>query len=257
MTGIHIELCINSGGNYKQTVETGAKLVAHLIKKHNLKINKVKQHADFYNKNCPAQIRAGKDGITWTKFIDMVKGVGESNKPSTGSTGKPQSKPNTSNKTVKPNYNTKSIVEFLQSISEPYSLNHRKKLAEYYGVKSYSGQAVKNIQLLDLIKKDYKANGKLRTSKPKAIASNKTTNKPTVKYPLPSGILRRGCKGNAVRQLQIALNAANFKVGNVDGIYGAKTEDAVRRFQMVHDAYNVDGVYGSRTRTRLDKVVNK
>ncbi|MBO1005962.1 M15 family metallopeptidase [Pseudogracilibacillus auburnensis] len=87
------------------------------------------------------------------------------------------------------------------------------------------------------------------TSKPK-------TNTKKTKYPLPSGILRSGSRGNGVKQLQRALNAAYFKCGAVDGDYGPKTEDAVRRFQMVHDPYNVDGIYGPRTKTRLDKVVN-
>src|SRR5699024_6324780 len=73
------------------------------------------------------------------------------------------------------------------------------------------------------------------------------------KFPLPGGALRRGNKGNRVKQLQRALNAAHFKVGKVDGIYGQKTENAISRFQKVYDAYYVDGVYGSRTRKRLDK----
>src|SRR5690625_3306372 len=103
---------------------------------------------------------------------------------------------------------------------------------------------------------------KAKPSKPKKEASEpkKTTNKGKVKYPLPNGVYSRRAHGNrslnAVKQIQRALNAANFKCGAVDGYYGAKTEDAVRRFQMVHDAYNVDGIYGKRTKTRLNKVVN-
>ena len=100
---------------------------------------------------------------------------------------------------------------------------------------------------------------KKEASKPKKTKST-TVKKSKVKYPLPNGVYSRRAHGNkslnAVKQIQRALNAANFKCGAVDGYYGAKTEDAVRRFQMVHDAYNVDGIYGKRTRTRLDKVVN-
>ncbi|PAE90885.1 peptidoglycan recognition protein family protein [Shouchella clausii] len=76
------------------------------------------------------------------------------------------------------------------------------------------------------------------------------------KYTLPNGVLKRGSKGEGVRQLQTALNAANFRVGTVDGDYGPKTEDAVRRFQSVHLPREVDGVYGPNTRKALDKVVN-
>lgn len=82
-------------------------------------------------------------------------------------------------------------------------------------------------------------------------------NKKTVKYPLPTNTLRRGSKGAAVRNLQLALNAAGFNAGNPDGIFGRKTEDAVKRFQKVYDPKNVDGIYGSRTRERLNNVVNK
>ena len=94
----------------------------------------------------------------------------------------------------------------------------------------------------------------------RARSKSKATKVTKKKYPLPNGVYSRRAHGNkslnAVKQIQRALNAANFKCGSVDGYYGAKTEDAVRRFQMVHDAYNVDGIYGKRTKTRLDKVVN-
>jgi N-acetylmuramoyl-L-alanine amidase len=75
------------------------------------------------------------------------------------------------------------------------------------------------------------------------------------KYPLPSGILKRGSKGEGVKQLQNALNAVYFKCGKVDGIYGPKTEDAVRRFQKVYLPYEVDGVYGPNTMKKLKAVL--
>lgn len=55
--------------------------------------------------------------------------------------------------------------------------------------------------------------------------------------------------------LQRALNAVYFKAGVVDGIFGAKTEDAIRRFQMVYLPYDVDGVYGPNTRKKLEAVL--
>jgi N-acetylmuramoyl-L-alanine amidase len=77
----------------------------------------------------------------------------------------------------------------------------------------------------------------------------------TYKYPLPSGILKRGSKGHEVKQLQNALNAIYFKCGQADGIFGPKTEDAVRRFQMVYLPYEVDGIYGPNTRKKLQAVL--
>ena len=74
---ISIEICINSDGDYVKSVENGAKLVKHLIEKYGLSIGDVKQHYDWSRKNCPAQIRAGKDGINWTDFLSMVEGSGK------------------------------------------------------------------------------------------------------------------------------------------------------------------------------------
>ena len=78
---------------------------------------------------------------------------------------------------------------------------------------------------------------------------------PAEQYPLPNGILKQGDSGEAVKQLQRALNAVNFKVGSVDGIYGVQTKDAVRRFQLVYLPYDVDGIYGPQTKNKLAAVL--
>ncbi|MFP7732708.1 N-acetylmuramoyl-L-alanine amidase [Priestia aryabhattai] len=78
---------------------------------------------------------------------------------------------------------------------------------------------------------------------------------PSEQYPLPNGILKQGDSGEAVKQLQRALNAINFKVGSVDGIYGVQTKDAVRRFQLVYLPYDVDGIYGPQTKNKLAAVL--
>lgn len=81
------------------------------------------------------------------------------------------------------------------------------------------------------------------------------------RFPLPSGILRRGDRGNEVKQLQRALAAVYFfpdrnaPENGVDGIFGPKTEDAVRRFQSVYLPYEVDGIYGPNTRKKLQAVL--
>ena len=71
---IGIELCINSDGDYKKTLENGAELVRHLMDKYNIPIINVKQHNHWSGKNCPAQIRTGKEGISWNAFLNMVSG---------------------------------------------------------------------------------------------------------------------------------------------------------------------------------------
>ncbi|MBT2735125.1 peptidoglycan-binding protein [Bacillus sp. ISL-7] len=75
------------------------------------------------------------------------------------------------------------------------------------------------------------------------------------RFPVPNGSLKPGSKGNEVKQLQRALNAVYFNCGNVDGIYGDGTEDAIKRFQKVYLPYEVDGVYGPNTRKKLQAVL--
>ncbi|UYT83943.1 peptidoglycan-binding protein [Priestia megaterium] len=76
------------------------------------------------------------------------------------------------------------------------------------------------------------------------------------KYPLPSGVLKVGStdKG-AIKKLQEALNVVYFKCDAADGIYGAKTKNAVIRFQKVYLPYAVDGIYGPNTKSKLQAVL--
>ncbi|WP_273129425.1 peptidoglycan-binding domain-containing protein [Metabacillus sp. HB246100] len=67
-------------------------------------------------------------------------------------------------------------------------------------------------------------------------------------FPLPTGILRVGDRGNSVRQLQRALKQINYNPGAIDGIYGPNTQNAVRRFQSMFRALQNDGIYGPNTR---------
>lgn len=92
-------------------------------------------------------------------------------------------------------------------------------------------------------------------AKPKPVA--KPSAKPTVRYPLPDGVYRVGSKGAAVKQIQNALNAANFKCGAADGVYGAKTADAVRRFQSMYAGLKADGIFGPNTKKKLAEVLRK
>lgn len=82
--------------------------------------------------------------------------------------------------------------------------------------------------------------------------------KPTVK-----GVLKYGDSGNEVRVMQEALAKAHFypekkaKNNGIDGQFGAKTLDALKRFQSIHTPNEIDGIYGSRTRAVLERVNSK
>lgn len=71
---ISIEICVNLDGDYNQSVENGAKLAALILKEENIDISKMVQHNYWTGKNCPEQIRACKNGICWSHFVEKVRG---------------------------------------------------------------------------------------------------------------------------------------------------------------------------------------
>ncbi|WP_431805430.1 peptidoglycan-binding protein [Bacillus pumilus] len=80
---------------------------------------------------------------------------------------------------------------------------------------------------------------------------------PSKKLAVPTGVIRQGARGAAVTQLQNALAAVYFypnkgaKNNGIDGIYGPKTANAVKRFQSTQSGIANDGIYGPATRAKL------
>jgi peptidoglycan hydrolase-like protein with peptidoglycan-binding domain len=64
---------------------------------------------------------------------------------------------------------------------------------------------------------------------------------------IPKGLLREGSRGERVEDLQRALRSRGFNPGPVDGIFGPRTESAVRHFQRSR-GIAADGVFGPQTR---------
>ena len=62
-----------------------------------------------------------------------------------------------------------------------------------------------------------------------------------------SSTLYHGCQGDDVRELQQALIDLGFLKGTADGVFGNKTENAVRAFQRKYKL-TVDGLAGVKTR---------
>lgn len=64
--------------------------------------------------------------------------------------------------------------------------------------------------------------------------------------------LKNGCKGEAVRALQILLMGRGYSCGNsgADGIFGNDTHSAVCRFQKAK-SLDVDGIAGEQTMSEL------
>jgi N-acetyl-anhydromuramyl-L-alanine amidase AmpD len=59
-------------------------------------------------------------------------------------------------------------------------------------------------------------------------------------------VLRRGSRGNCVKSLQRALNILGHNAGAPDGVFGAKTDAAVKSFQRF-SRISIDGIVGPQT----------
>ena len=79
---------------------------------------------------------------------------------------------------------------------------------------------------------------------------NENTEVQTVNITLD--VLRIGSKSNQVRTAQRLLSAFGYNCGNVDGIFGERTEAATKIFQT-DNGLTVDGIIGKSTWTKLLK----
>lgn len=84
------EICINRDGDYLKSLQVAAEGIAQVLHDENLTVNDLRQHHDWSRKNCPAQIRANKMGVNWTKFKAMVQKAYDGGKVSKP---KPSNKP--------------------------------------------------------------------------------------------------------------------------------------------------------------------
>ncbi len=72
--------------------------------------------------------------------------------------------------------------------------------------------------------------------------------------PTAFATLKLGSTGAAVRDLQQDLTILKYYTGAVDGVFGAKTKDAVVKFQQ-QNSVKVDGVVGYETEAAIERQV--
>lgn len=235
---IGIEFCAEKDGTFKaETLANGAFLVQKLMKDHGVAASKVVRHYDASGKNCPQFMNQDKKWTLWKKVHSQLTGQTSVKAPTGTFTGK--------------NFTHKVVAgDTLWGLSKQYNATIAQ-LKEWNNLKSDT------IVIGDMLK---------------IKASNKSTDNPkhteTVaakKHPLPNAtywVKKPLFRGKGVRQVQEALASIYFypekgaKNNGVDGYYGAKTADAVKRFQSVN-GLKADGSYGPATKKVLDKKVNK
>ena len=67
---VGIEMCVNTSGDIYTSYQVNAQLVADILVRNGLALDRVKQHNTFDGKNCPQVMRAGN---FWSTFMKMVE----------------------------------------------------------------------------------------------------------------------------------------------------------------------------------------
>lgn len=258
---ISVEMCVEKDGRiHSETVQNAAELVSDLCKRHGLSTDKIVRHYDVTNKKCPAPwVNNPSQLAAFRKKVDALLG----NKTVS----------NTTSSTSQSSKSTGAILKKGSSGSKVKALQKRLIAAGYslpkYGADGSYGnetvQAVKALQKKAGIAVDgiygpatEKALAAIEAKKKKSSSSSKKSS-----YPLPTGIYKVKSplmKGTAVRQIQEALAALYFypekgaKNNGIDGYYGAKTANAVKRFQLMY-GLPADGIYGPKTKAKLEALL--
>ncbi|MBA1159643.1 peptidoglycan-binding protein [Bacillus licheniformis] len=261
-TAIGVEMCVEKNGKiHSETVQNAAELVADLCKRYGLSTNKIVRHYDVTGKNCPAPWVSDSSQLTaFRRKVDGLLG----NKTVSNTTAPTSQSSKSTGTTILKKGSSGSKVKALQKrlIAAGFSL------PKYGADGSYGNetvQAVKALQKKSGITADgiygpatEKALAAIEAKKKKPSSSGKKSS-----YPLPSGIYKVKSpmmKGTAVRQIQEALAALYFypdkeaKNNGIDGYYGPKTANAVKRFQLMH-GLSADGIYGPKTKAKIEALL--
>lgn len=253
---IGVEMCVEKDGKiHSETVQNTAELVADLCKRYGLLTDNIVRHYDVTNKNCPAPwVSDSSQLAAFRKKVGTLLGN--------------QTAANTTAATSQSCKSTGTILKKGSSGSSVKALQKRLIAAGFPLPKSgadgsfgnETAQAVMSLQKQAGITADG-IYGPATEKALVAVASKKKSSSTSkTSYTLPSGIYKVKSplmKGTAVREIQEALAALYFypdkgaKNNGIDGYYGPKTADAVKRFQMMN-GLAADGIYGPRTKAKIE-----
>jgi hypothetical protein len=148
----------------------------------------------------------------------------------------------------------KSKGEFVTGGYKPgdlalFSWSGNKSVAEHIGIiESASGSSVTTIEGNTSLSSNTNGGGVMRRVRNISLVigavrpAYEAQDKP---------VLKKGSKGELVRELQTRLNSLGFNCGTVDGDFGPKTDSAVRAFQKAAKI-GVDGIVGPQTWAALE-----
>jgi len=221
---IGIEICENRDGDFEKAVANAQWLIKKLMKEQGISLANVVPHQHWSGKYCPRKLLD-----RWDSF-------------KAGISGAPSSPAKTEVKTGGATYTVKK-GDALSVIAQKNGVS-MATLQSLNGIKDPN--FIKVGQVLKLTGSASSSSGKKKSS-----------------YTLPSGIFKVTSpltKGTAVKQIQSALAALYYypdkgaKNNGIDGYYGPKTANAVKRFQSMY-GLSADGIYGPKTKAKLEALL--
>lgn len=105
----------------------------------------------------------------------------------------------------------------------------------------------------------YNRPNKVNTTKNTKSTSKKSSKKPVSQVkPISknNSSIKKGSTGSSVKDVQNMLSKLGYNIGKIDGIFGPKTEKAVRAFQQ-SNKLAVDGIVGPKTMSALKNSYSK
>lgn len=91
----------------------------------------------------------------------------------------------------------------------------------------------------------------------KEISGFGDTDPVQVPFQAPFKAIKKGDRGTNVRNMQRLLLQAGYQIGTADGVFGKRTDWAVRELQKSIRTIPVDGILGNKTYVALMNVTGK
>ncbi|MGG6272835.1 N-acetylmuramoyl-L-alanine amidase [Bacillus velezensis] len=270
---IGVELCIEKNGTFHpDTIARAEQVCAELCKMYKLDpINDIVRHYDITHKICPAPWVSNSQGFADFKtrvkkrMAGVVVTVPVVSNPDVTHTDKGRFIKNTVVSSdglvlrTQRSASSSMVLNLPNGTVVKYQLGSTVNGWGYVEYTNSKGQTFHGYVNVSYIKSDneLKSGGKkkVKASKPKTTQKSK--------FSLPAGnfkVTNPLTRGESVKQIQTALaalhyypdkNAKNF---GIDGAYGPKTANAVKRFQVMN-SLTPDGIYGPKTRVKIESLL--
>ncbi|MES5397262.1 N-acetylmuramoyl-L-alanine amidase [Bacillus amyloliquefaciens] len=270
---IGVELCIEKNGTFHpDTIARAEQVCAELCKKYKLDpTNDIVRHYDITHKICPAPWVSNSQGFADFKtrvkkrMAGVVVTVPVVSNPVVTHTDTGRFIKNTVVSSdglvlrTQRSASSSMVLNLPNGTVVKYQLGSTVNGWGYIEYTNSKGQTFHGYVNVSYIKSD----NELKSGGKKKVTASKPKTTQKSKFSLPAGIFKVTnplTRGESVKQIQTALAALHYypdknaKSFGIDGAYGPKTANAVKRFQVMN-SLTPDGIYGPKTRVKLESLL--